>query len=194
MYILLVFFILTLLVSITILNLNVKLFVKIESNALISYIKIYFINIPLFKFNIKHRKRRKKDNRKSGVLSEYLIIKDIIKKGFIKLERFKLKADISVADPIVTAFSVMLISTAIPILIKYYNIKVNYNGYKYTIKPIYADEIILNIQLDSIIKTNLVNIMYIFYKKWRRDINGRKASNRKPYDDCHEQHKRNDWC
>ena len=192
MYILLVFFILTLLVSITILNLNVKLFVKIESNALISYIKIYFINIPLFKFNIKHLKRRKKDKRKSGVLSEYLIIKDIIKKGFIKLERFKLKADISVADPIVTAFSVMLISTAIPILIKYYNIKVNYNGYKYTIKPIYADEIILNIQLDSIIKTNLVNIMYIFYKKWRRDINGRKASNRKPYDDCHEQHKRND--
>lgn len=194
MYILLVFFILTLLVIITILNLNVKLFVKIEKNTLISYIKIYFINIPLFKFNIKHLKRRKKDKRKSGVLSEYLIIKDIIKKGFIKLERFKLKADISVADPIVTAFSVMLLSTAIPILIKYYNIKVNYNSYKYTIKPIYADEIILNIQLDSIIKTNLVNIMYIFYKKWRRDINGRKASNRKPYDDCYEQHKRDDWC
>ena len=192
MYILLVFFILALLITIFILNLNIKLFVKIKSNRLISYIKRYFINIPLFKFKIKNL--LKKNNKENRSYSEYLLIKDILKKNFIKLERFKLQSEISVADPILTAITVMGISTVIAILIKYYNIKINYNNYKYIINPIYADKIILNVQLDSIIKINLVHIMYIFYKKWRRDLNGRKASNRKPYDDCYEQHKRDDRC
>ena len=171
MYILLVFFILALLITIFILNLNIKLFVKIKSNRLISYIKIYFINIPLFKIKIKNLLKRNNKGNRSYL--EYLLIKDILKKNFIKLERFKLQSEISVADPILTAITVMGISTVIAILIKYYNIKINYNNYKYIINPIYADKIILNVQLDSIIKINLVHIMYIFYKKWRRDLNGR---------------------
>ena len=194
MYILLVFFILVVLFIVIVLNLNVKLFVKIKSNTLISYVKFYLFNIPISKINTEKltRRSKKKNKTRGRAYSEYLTIKDILRRDFIKLERFKLESEISAADPILTAFVVMLISSIISIFMKYYNVKPNHDTYKYTINPVYTDTIVLNIHLDSIIKINLVHIIYIFYKKWRRDINGRKASNRKSYGNCYEQHKGND--
>ena len=56
--------------------------------------------------------------------------------------------------------------------------------YNYTIEPIYQNKNIYKIQFNCIIQVKMVhiiNVIYIFLKKGRSDLNERTTSNRRSY-------------
>lgn len=191
MSILLVFIFFTIATFIFFSNINLKLYIKIKEDHIVSYLKICFRDITLIKFQI--RKLAKNIRGKGSYKSQqYLVLREILKQRYLQFEKFNLKVDISAADSIVTSYIVAAISTLITLVIAFSKINIKDAEYKYVVNPIYINKKLLNIRLDCIIKISLVHIICILIKEWRRDINGRRAPNRKPYDNCNEQHKRDD--
>ncbi|MBO5349127.1 MAG: hypothetical protein J6A89_04845 [Clostridia bacterium] len=200
MLLVVIFFII---IIIAIISMQIKLYIKINKNKLNTILRIYiFKKILIGKINLSNHKRNKIKNKEitNIVNDKKTLIKfiyKIIKETSLKLEKLKLKIDVSTTDPILTSYFVMIISNIITILLKKTKLKIDYSNCKYIINPLYINEKILNIKLNCIISSNLVHITYIIYKnlkKWRCDVNGRRASNRRAYGYSNEQHKANDRC
>ena len=193
MYMLLVFVLVILLIMLVIFNIEIKIILKIEEQGYISYLKVFFINIPIWKIDLTNKKKTKKynnikylDKYKSDKNKLFLIIKDILSKSSINIEELNLKIDISTTDVILTSSIVTILSNLITFLLKYSKLNINKRACKYSITPLYIDKKVFNIKLNCIISINLVHIIYIIYKEWRGNINGRTASNRKSYGNCNE--------
>lgn len=194
MYMLLVFILSFLLVVIAILSIKIKLYIKVKNNIFEEYLKIFIINIPIWKIDLTKKrgnKRNKKilDNAKSNIRKTFSTSKAILKEGGLNLEKFNLKASISTTDAILTSTVVLIVSNFIAFALKFLHLKVDRKNFKYSIHPLYIDKKVLNVKLDCIISVNLAHITYVIFKnfrKWRCDIYGRGASNRKPYGNCNE--------
>ena len=112
---------------------------------------------------------------------EYL---KIIKQLHVKLSYINLKINAGVESPVITAFFVSILSTIISILLPFFAIDLTKENYRYTIQPIYKNKNLYKIQLNCIIQVKMVhiiNVIYLFVKKGRSDVNGRTTSNRRPY-------------
>ena len=201
-------FIFLILLIIIIFNMKIKLFVKTKHGKLNAIFKIYIVNLPIWtiKLNdIKKKKSKKKERRKEEFIKKiksnkkafFKTIYNIMNEYTFNLESLKLRIDISTTDPVLTSYITMITSNIITFALKASKLKIDYKNCRYKIHSLYIDKKVLNIKLNCIISANLVHIIYIVYrnyKKWRCDIDGRRASNRKPYGNCNEQYKANDRC
>ena len=107
----------------------------------------------------------------------------------IIISKLKLKASLGFESPILTAFTISFISSAIAIALPHLIKKWEKERYVYVIQPIYQNKNLYKIKLNCIIKlkvVNIINVIYIFIKKGKSDKNERTASNRKPYAYSHE--------
>lgn len=184
-----------LIIIIAIISLEIKLYVKINKNKLNFNLKLYiFKKILVGKIDLKEKKMKKTTNKDINKLindkkSLFKFIYRVIKESKLNLKKLDLKIDVCTTDPILTSYFVMIISNIITFILKKTNLKIDYKNCKYVINPYYINKKILNIELNCIISSNLVHIIYIIYRnfrKWRCDINGRRTSNRKAYDNCNE--------
>ena len=194
-----------LIIIIAIISMQIKLYIKISKDKLKFILKVYiFKKILIAKIDLKDRKKKRK-KKKTRYINKTIndrksllkMIYKTVKENRLNLEKLDLKIDACTTDPILTAYLVMILSNIITFILKKSNLKIDYKNCRYVINPLYINKKILNIKIDCIISSNNVHIIYIIYKnfrKWRRDINGRRTSNRKPYDNCNEQYKRNDRC
>lgn len=108
----------------------------------------------------------------------------IAKKIKPKLSYLNLKMKIGLESPVITAFLVSAISSIIAIGLPYVATNLIRENYEYYIQPIYQNKNIYKIQLNCIIQVKMVhiiNVIYIFLKKRRRDLNERSTSNRRAY-------------
>lgn len=187
---------------------KIKLFVKTKRGKLNSIFKIYILNLPIWtiKSNSSRKKKSKKrEIRKQEIFNKFKADKkrffkavyNIIKEEPVNLELLKLRIDVSTTDPILTSYVTMIISNFITFVLKASKLKIDYKNCRYNIHPLYINKKVLNIKLNCIISANLVHIIYIVYRnyrKWRCDVDGRRASNRKSYGNCNEQYKADDRC
>lgn len=184
-----------LIIIIAIISAEAKLYVRISKNKISLILKFYiFKKILIGKINFKNRKIKKAKNRdinkfKSNKKAAFKFFYNSIKESHLNLDKLNLKIDVCTTDPILTSYFVMIISNIITLILKKTNLIIDYKNCKYIINPYYIDKKILNIKLNCIIRSNIVHIIYIFYRnfrKWRCDINERRAPNRKSYDNCNE--------
>lgn len=108
----------------------------------------------------------------------------IAKKIQPKLSYLSLNMKIGLESPVITAFLVSVISSIIAIGLPYVATNLIKENYEYYIQPIYHNKNIYKIQLNCIIQVKMVhiiNVIYIFLKKRRRDLNERSTSNRRAY-------------
>lgn len=175
-------------------SIKIKIVIKIKDNKLNFIVKFYiFSRLLLGKINLyKNKKSNKKSkNQKKRITKKELrkLVYILIKKAKTNLEFLNLQIDICTTDPILTSYSVAIISNVITLIFKKLKTKINYENCSYKIIPIYSDKKILNIELNSIISANLVHIITIIYrniKEWRCEKNGRETSYRRSYDNCNE--------
>ena len=112
---------------------------------------------------------------------EYL---KIIKKLQVKVSYFNLKMNLGLESPVITAFLVSIISSIISILLPYFATDLKKENYEYIIQPIYQNKNLYKIQFNCIIQVKMVhiiNVIYLFLKKGRSDLNERATSNRRSY-------------
>ncbi len=178
-------------------NLNIST-IKKENSELKSKIYINLIifnNIRIFKKDITKIKNKKGgirkvltnlSNKKINLRSSNLIeIIKGIKNLKIQLKQIDLYLEIGTEDAALTAILIGIISTILGILIKPDQIKRKSNKFK--ICPIYKDKNILNMQINCIIRFNLIHYIYKNILKGR-EKNERKPSNRRSYAYSHEQY------
>lgn len=107
----------------------------------------------------------------------------ILKNIKLKISLFKLNLRLGTEDAILTSTLVFIISTFISILLGYTVKKYKNNQYYYEVKPVYCNQNIYEIKLNSIIEikmVHIINIIYIFIKKKKGD-NHERTSNRRSY-------------
>lgn len=182
-----------------IITIKLKLYIEIYEKKPEIKLKIYILNklligkIDFNKLKRKNFKNKKIQNKIDSLVSDkkkfFKEIYDISKKISLNLEELDLNIDICTTDAILTSYSVAVISNIIVFILKKLNVKINYKKCKFVVNPIYIDKKMLNIKLNCIISVNMVHIINIIYrnfKKWRSDVNGRRASNRRSYGNCNE--------
>ena len=101
-----------------------------------------------------------------------------------KISKLKLNMQLGLEDPMLTAFLVTIFSSFLSILLPHVAINMKKEHYNYTIEPIYQNKNIYKIQFNCIIQVKMVhiiNVIYIFLKKGRSDLNERTTSNRRSY-------------
>ena len=108
----------------------------------------------------------------------------IIKKLHAKISYLDLKIKFGLESPVITAFLVSIISSAISIFLPYFVIDLKDKNYKYIIQPIYQNQNLYKIQFSCIIQVKMVhiiNVIFLFLKKRRSDLDERATSNRRSY-------------
>lgn len=163
---------------------------KKQSNYSI-VLSFYLCNkIKWISFNLNNEKMKK---RYSKIQLEKIDLKEI-KKDFqlqylkkikkMKISYLDLKIQLGTQNPILTAFLISIFSAAISISLPYISTNLNSKNYKYTVQPIYQNQNLYKIQLNCIIElkmVHIINVIYIFLKKGRSDLNERTTSNRRTY-------------
>ena len=112
---------------------------------------------------------------------EYL---KIIKKIHVKIPYFNLKIKIGLESPVITALLVSIFSAIISIFLPYFATDYKKENYKYIIQPIYQNQNLYKIKFNCIIQVKMVhiiNVIYLFIKKGRSDVNERATSDRRSY-------------
>lgn len=191
---LLVFILLFLIVLI--ITTELRLFIDAKNKNFEVFLKIYIFGfICVGKVNLKKFKTKygstinlKMKNKINKAESTKLFIKTI-KKFPGRVKKFQSEINICTTDAVLTACSVALVSSTISFLLGIFRKKIKSDGVFYKVNPIYSGDIMINIKLQCIITVNLVHIITTIYKsikEWRREGNGRKSSNRKPYGNCYE--------
>ena len=162
-------FILFIFILLVVLFVRIKFIIAIHENKYKGKIVFSVFGIPLVWITIK---KNKKSNKQT-----YNLIKDVYKEGGLYFEKLNLKVELSTKDAMLTSSIVSFISMGIPILLRLGKINVNQKRFFYKISSSFKNKNILNIDLDCIVSANLRHIIYMLIKEWRRDKNGRKASN-----------------
>ena len=101
-----------------------------------------------------------------------------------KISKLKLNMQLGLEDPMLTAFLVTSLCSIISILLPYVATNMKKENYEYTIVPVYQNRNLYKIQFNCIIQVKMVhiiNVIYIFLKKGRSDLNERTTSNRRSY-------------
>ena len=112
----------------------------------------------------------------------------IIKNIKPKISYLNLNAKIGTENAFTTAFITTAICIVISILLPYIAIDLKEEKYQYKIEPVYVNKNIYKILFNCIIQVKMVhiiNVIYIFLKKGRSDLNER-TSNRRSYGYSHE--------
>lgn len=108
----------------------------------------------------------------------------IIKKLQLKVSYLNLKIQLGTESPVITSFLVAIFSSVIAIFLPYLATNLKEENYQYIIQPIYQNQNLYKIQFNCIIQVKMVhiiNVIYIFLKKGRSDLNERTTSNRRTY-------------
>ena len=172
-------------------NIDKKYIISLEL-YLLNKIKILYISIDDKKVNKIKQNDRFKNIKIKNIYKDLINPKEIIfasKKLNISIERLKLKLEIGSNNADTTAYLTGMVGGIIGIVLS--NLvknEVSKNIY-YDVKPIY-NEYVLNIDLDSIIKLKIVNIIivvYFIYKLLKKGSgkNG-GTSNRRSYVSSYE--------
>lgn len=146
----------------------------------------------------KSEKFRKNIETLKSKIKEDLIISDeqylnvlklIIKELKIQIDKYNMDLKFGTSDIFATSFLITIISTILPVFLMYtvYDIR----ELHYKIHPIYNKENILKLSLNCIISiqfVHIINIIKILNFKGRSDDYVRATSNRRSYDNCHEQY------
>ena len=113
----------------------------------------------------------------------------IIKHIQAKFSYFNLKMKLGTESPVATAFIIAILSSLISILLPLSMKKIEEENCNYEIEPIYENKNLYKIKFNCIIQVKMVhiiNVIYIFLKKGRSDLNERTTSNRRAYGYSHE--------
>lgn len=182
--------------------------VKIEINEKIidSYKKLkelkYLISIKLFNkiklisFKISNDRIGKSSKIiKRGYRDVIRILKDVFRSKRIKVEKLKLNIKLGTENSALTSYTVAVISSIISIFLAKEIEEFSHDKYQYQIVPLYTDKNELKLSINCIISIKLVHIIYMIYVLMRKD-DGKygRTSNRRTYDNSHEQHKRYGRC
>lgn len=194
------FFILMLLILITIIIWNSRLQLKIynmdfstaREERLLKDFEIYlgiviFRKIEILKINLKKIKNKKmnlgtvleKAQKLEGKNNKQEMAIELIKglKDFdFEIVKADLKVKVGFQDAALTAISVGIIASTLGIILK---------KQKFEILPVYQNKNILNIKLNGIFKVNLIHYIYKTILKGRVK-NERKSSDRRSYAYCNE--------
>ena len=194
------FFILMLLILITIIIWNSRLQLKIynmdfstaREERLLKDFEIYlgiviFRKIEILKINLKKIKNKKmnlgtvleKAQKLEGKNNKQEMAIELIKglKDFdFEIVKADLKVTVGFQDAALTAISVGIIASTLGIILK---------KQKFEILPVYQNKNILNIKLNGIFRVNLIHYIYKTILKGRVK-NERKSSDRRSYAYCNE--------
>lgn len=136
-------------------------------------IELYFVNkIKILKIRFNSSKLRKIYNSKKlqqidlKKLEKTVPLNKITLKilSKIKLEKLNLQVALSTGDAVLTSYAVGTIAGTVGAILPHLAIDNNEKKYFYKIQPVYIDENIFNMYLDSIITIKVVHIIYIIYK------------------------------
>ena len=168
-------------------------------------ISVYFLNvIKIFEYKLNKRKAKKlhidekvKKIKFKQVEEEVKLdfdkeILNKIKKINFKIKKFKLYLQIGTKSPVATSYLVAIISIVVSMILANLIKKVDPINHNYKITPLYVNKNKVNLNLNCIIYTKLVHIMFvifIFLRKRRVKIYER-ASNRRIDDDSYGQYSR----
>ena len=172
---------------------------NIEKDKLETY--LFYIRLKLlskitwFKIKIDSNKIRNSKIIKNKILpklsnkdllknnKEILKIKNIEKLD-IKIEKLDLDIKVSLSDSIITAFSVVIITTIISIVLARKIDEYNKNKYIYIVSPVYKNKPTFKVKLNCIIDikiVHIINVIYMLIKKKRSVKYDERTSNRKSY-------------
>lgn len=152
---------------------NLQVGKQMEEKRYRVIIELYFINrlkILKIKFN-SSRLRKLYSNKKLQEIDLKKIEKalplnkitlKILSK--IKIEKLNLQVALSTGDAVLTSYAVGTIAGTVGAILPHFVIDNNPKKYFYKIQPVYLDENIFNMYLDSIISIKVVHIIYIIYK------------------------------
>ena len=102
----------------------------------------------------------------------------------IKIEKLDLDIKVSLSDSIITAFSVVIITTIISIVLARKIDEYNKNKYIYIVSPVYKNKPMFKVKLNCIIDikiVHIINVIYMLIKKKRSVKYDERTSNRKSY-------------
>ena len=101
-----------------------------------------------------------------------------------KISYLNLDANLGVISPVTTSFLVATIASIISIALPYLAKSLNKERYIYNIKPLYYNKNLYKINLNCIIEikmVHIINIIFVFIKKGRKNNQQSTTSNRKSY-------------
>ena len=152
----------------------------------VSKIAIYIFNkIKIFEIKINNKKL--KDSYKKGKWDikeiRYRDTVGLIKNFEILLEGLNVDGYLGLEDAAYTAYSIALINSIISVFLTR---KANFHNkekYKYNITPVYANQNLVNLEINCIINIKIVNIISVIFRilKKGRVIKNERTSNRGPY-------------
>ena len=155
-------------------KLNLKINNIQKSNSILNISKIN-INKILSKIQ---RNLKQKIQSNSGDISKYL--QTIYKNLKIDISQYKMNLKIGISDVLLNSIIIGIISIVIAFILRIMVSNTNkiYN-YHYKILPIYGEKNVLKLNLNCIVSIKLVhiiNIIYILYRKGRKDKYVRTSS------------------
>lgn len=149
----------------------------------IKYLKIEFTKEKLEKIKNKFKNINIKDvfnDMEKRINIEYKDLKRL-KKYTPKIKFINLRANIGIENAWLTSYIVPIISAILGVILNKQLSESNEN--KFIVNPVYVNKNLLNLELNCILETKLIHIIYIIYilnKKGRVNKNVR-TSNRRPY-------------
>ena len=173
---------------------------KLEKNYIVIFKYNIFKKIPILKYELtdkkikkitekkKFKKRMEKIEKKINDNKENITknLKEIKKDIKLDIEKMNINLKIGTDNSSLTAILVGVINIIFSILYIIFLEEKENNSFK--IEPVYTNKYVLKIEIESIIRINLIhiiNIIYILKRRKGEDINER-PSNRRTYGYSHE--------
>ena len=197
-FLFLIIFIILIITSTVKIEINEKLIDSYKKIKELKYlVSIKLLNkIKIISFRITNDKIGKSNKIINGGYKDAIrILKDVFSKKKIKVEKLKLNLKLGTENSALTSYIIAFISSIISIFLARQIEDFSKNKYEYNIIPLYIDKNELKLSINCIISIKLVHIIYMIYVLMRKDDEkyGR-TSNRRTYDNSHEQHKRYGRC
>lgn len=143
------------------LRINIKLY--IFKKLRIFYIKIYENYCEIFKIKIELNTLKKlKDDNESGLI---FVLKNI-KRLEPEIRKLNFNLDVGAEEPIITTFSIPVLSTILSIFLTKCVSEYNKNNYKFKIRPMFIGTNCLLLNGNAILNFNTIKVLY-FIKKYR---------------------------
>ena len=163
---------------------------KLKSKRLQEY--LFIIKLKLFNkitwIKLKINKTKINKAKNSKFYKKVVLIKveniKVLKELEIKIDKLNLFFEFCIENSAVTAFSTVIISTLISVILSIFANGYKKEKYEYKIKPIFGKQNFLKICIDCIISLKMVHIINIIYiLKKKRSVNkyDKRTSDRRTY-------------